>query len=94
MILGTFRAIRFMHAENSTPKLPLNSCRKSAIEQCQQNTPIPQHGAQMRPSFMRASCALHACSRTGRDRRLKEEAPLSLERVFFMRAAGAAPGES
>jgi hypothetical protein len=43
---------------------------------------------------MRTSCALHARSRTGRDRRLKEEAPLSLELVFFMRAAGAAPQES
>jgi hypothetical protein len=61
MILGKFRAIRFMRAENSTPKLPLSTCRKFAIEQCQQNTPIPQPGAQMRPNFMRASCALHAC---------------------------------
>jgi hypothetical protein len=83
-----------MRAENSTPKLPLRSCRKFAIEQCQQNTPIPQHGAQMRQNFMRASCALHARSRTGRDRRLKEEVPLSLELVSFMRAAGAAARES
>jgi hypothetical protein len=77
MILGAFRAIRFMRTENSTPKLPLNSCRKYATEQCQQNMPIPQHGAQMRP---KNSCALHA--HFMRYRRLKEEAPPSLELVF------------
>jgi hypothetical protein len=52
------------------------------------------NAAKFHAHFMRASCVLHVRSRAGRDRRLKEEAPLSLELVFFMRAAGAAPRES
>jgi hypothetical protein len=83
-----------MHADNATPKLPLKSRRKSAIQQCQQRMPMLQPGQQMRPNCMRTSCTLYVRGRTGRHLRLKKEAPLSLDLVFLMRDAGTVPRES
>jgi hypothetical protein len=61
----------------------------------------PRHSAPWVPHtdkfpwcFMRASCALHARSRAELHRRVQEEATLSLDHVWFMRTAGAAPRES